>query len=66
MNSNSKYEIGFKPRAIKDLSKLPETVQTRIVKQIERMKIGLRGDVRKLTAYTPEYRLRVGGLQNSV
>ena len=27
------------------------------------MSVGLRGDVRKLTAHTPEYRLRVGSFR---
>jgi len=60
MKSESKYEIGFKPRAVKDLSKLPKSTQIRIMKKIEAMSDDLRGDVRKLTDHTPEYRLRVG------
>jgi len=43
MKSESKYEIGFKPRAVKDLSKLTKSTQIRIVKKIEAMSDGLRG-----------------------
>ncbi len=54
------YAVAFKPRAVKDISKLERSEQERIIDKIEKMKKGLRGDVRKLTAWTPEYRLRVG------
>ena len=60
MKKDMKYEISFKPRAIKDISKLQKPEQKRIMKKIEAMSDGLRGNVRKLTAHTPEYRLRVG------
>jgi mRNA interferase RelE/StbE len=55
-----KYEVEFKPRAIKDLKKIDKNNQESIINKIERMTIDLTGDVKKLTNYTPEYRLRVG------
>jgi mRNA interferase RelE/StbE len=55
-----KYDVEFKPRAVKDIEKLPSRVQTNIIKDIEVMSDDLSGDVKKLTNFTPEYRLRVG------
>lgn len=54
------YEIEFKPQAIKDLKPLPKKVQGRIMAAIDGLKDGFTGDVKKLTNYTPEYRLRIG------
>ena len=54
------YQAEFKPRAIKDLKALPESMQRRIVARIELLQDDLAGDVKKLTNFTPEYRLRVG------
>lgn len=55
-----KYEIQFKPRAVKDIEKLSSRIQTKIIKDIEGMGDDLAGDVKQLTNFTPEYRLRVG------
>ncbi len=54
------YDIEFKPRAIKDLKNLPMAAQRRILDRIEALRNDLAGDVKKLTGFTPEYRLRVG------
>ena len=54
------YQIDFKPRAVKDLKRLPPQENRRIVKKIEAMQSDLTGDVKRLTNFTPEYRLRVG------
>jgi mRNA interferase RelE/StbE len=54
------YEIEFKPRAIKDLKVLDHQIQRRVVERIEGLKQDLAGDVKRLTNFTPEYRLRVG------
>lgn len=54
------YETGFKPQAIKDLQRLAPAWKKRIVAKIETMQNELAGDVKRLTNYTPEYRLRVG------
>lgn len=55
-----KYPIEFKPRALKDVKALPKTAQRRVMVRIEEMQNDLSGDVKKLTSFTPEYRLRVG------
>ncbi len=55
-----RYEIKFKPRATKDLQALTSDIRQRVVAKIEVMQDGLSGDVKRLTDFTPEYRLRVG------
>ena len=54
------YQAEFKPKAIKDLESLPAEVQSRVLTKIELMQNSLTGDVKCLTNYTPEYRLRLG------
>lgn len=54
------YDIAFKPRAIKDLESFPAAQRRRILAKIEDLKNDLAGDVKRLTDFTPEYRLRVG------
>ena len=55
-----KYRLEFKPRALKDLKALPVADNRRIVAKAEALQDGLAGAVKKLTNFTPEYRLRVG------
>ena len=54
------YTVDLKPRAIKDLKHLQKQDASRIADALERLRSGLTGDVKKLTNFTPEYRLRVG------
>ena len=54
------YQIEFKPRAIKDLKAIPVAQHRRVIAKIEALQQDLAGDVKKLTDFTPEYRLRVG------
>jgi mRNA interferase RelE/StbE len=54
------YQIEFKPKVIKDLQKIPVNDRERIINKIEAMQDDLQGDVKRLTNFTPEYRLRVG------
>ena len=54
------YRIKFKPKAFKDLQRISPQTQKRIVNKIEQMSDDLKGDVKQLTDFTPEYRLRVG------
>jgi mRNA interferase RelE/StbE len=55
-----KYNVQFKPRAVKDIERLSSRIQFQIIKGIEAMSDDLTGDVKRLTNFTPEYRLRVG------
>ena len=52
--------LEFKPRAIRDLDKLPRNLAQRILGKIESLQQGGSSDVKRLTNFTPEYRLRVG------
>ena len=54
------FKIQFKPRAGKDLSGLPASDQSRILQKVGMLQNGLTGDIKRLTNFTPEYRLRVG------
>jgi len=54
------YDIVFMPRALKDLKSLPKPMRERIIEKIEALRNDLAGDVKRLTDFTPEYRLRVG------
>lgn len=53
------YVVQFKPRALKDLKALHPDMSSRIIAKIEQLQDNLSGDVKKLTNFTPEYRLRV-------
>ena len=55
-----RYEIQFKPRAVRDFKALTSRIQARVLARIEEMSDGLKGDVKRLTDVTPEYRLRIG------
>lgn len=52
--------IEFKPRAEKDLTGFPPGDQARVLQKIAMLQNGLVGDIKRLTRFTPEYRLRVG------
>ena len=54
------YDIQLKPRAVKDLRNLPKLEALRVGEKLKLLEQGLSGDVKRLTDFTPEYRLRVG------
>ena len=53
-------EIEIRRKAEKDLRAIPKTDGQRITKAVLALRSGLTGDVKRLTNFTPEYRLRVG------
>lgn len=55
-----KYEIEIRRRAEKDLSSIPKTDAQNIADSIFALENGLVGDIKRLTNFSPEYRLRVG------
>ena len=55
-----KYSIEIRKRAEKDLSSIPKPDAQNIADAIFALEDGLTGDVKKLTNFSPEYRLRVG------
>lgn len=54
------YMVELKPRAIKDLKNLQRQDSSRIADALERLQSDMTGDVKKLTNFSSEYRLRVG------
>jgi mRNA interferase RelE/StbE len=54
------YQIELKPQAIKDGKKIPKTQLQRIFNKIDKLRNNLAGDVKRLTNFSPEYRLRAG------
>lgn len=55
-----KYEIELKPQAAKDLRKINADDARRILAKVRAMENDLAGDVKRLTDFEPQYRLRVG------
>ena len=53
-------EIEIRRKAEKDLRSIPKRDGERVAKAIMALASGLSGDVKRLTHFTPEYRLRVG------
>ena len=54
------YAVELKPRAAQDLWRIPKPEVARIIRALEQLSNSLKGDVKRLTNFTPEYRLRVG------
>ncbi len=54
-----RYEVEFTTKALKDLRKIQAEMQKRILEKVELMQLDLQGDVKHLTNFSPEYRLRV-------
>lgn len=55
-----KYKVEFKPKAMKDCKTIDKKTLQLIFSKIEILSDDLQGDVKKLTNYSPEYRLRAG------
>ena len=54
------YQVELKPRATKDLRRIPKQDAMHILEVLQQLCDDLSGDVKRLTDFTPEYRLRVG------
>lgn len=54
------YSVEIMPKAIKYLKSIDKAQAKTILERIQNLENGLEGDIKKLTNYTPEYRLRVG------
>ena len=55
-----KYKVEFKPKAIKDCKSIDKKTLQLIFSKVEVLSDDLQGDIKKLTNYSPEYRLRTG------
>lgn len=58
--SGRAFRVEFKPRALKDMESLGRAEARRVLEKFRGMENNLAGDVKRLTNFTPEYRLRVG------
>jgi len=58
--SHMRREIEIRNKAEKDLKAIPKRDGERIAKAIIALQSGSAGDIKRLTNFTPEYRLRVG------
>jgi mRNA interferase RelE/StbE len=54
------YELYYLNDALVSLKRMSPDVSRRIVRKVERMRHGLTGDVKRLKAFVPNYRLRFG------
>jgi len=54
------YYVELKPTAIKDLKDIPQKEASRIIAGLESLEDDMKGNVKKLTNFTPEYRMRIG------
>ena len=54
------YEVELKPRATKDLRGIPKHHAASVLDALRDLCDNLLGDVKRLTNFTPEYRLRDG------
>jgi mRNA interferase RelE/StbE len=54
------YRVELKPRAIKDLRRLPRQEASRVADALAGLGDGLAGDLERLANLSPEYRLRIG------
>ncbi len=55
-----RYQIRSARAVVRTLEKMSPDVRRRVRSKIERLSDGLAGDVKRLTNFSPEYRLRVG------
>jgi mRNA interferase RelE/StbE len=54
------YRIELKPKAEKDLKRLSGKDYDLVVEHLKWLEDDLRGNVKRLTHFTPEYRMRAG------
>jgi mRNA interferase RelE/StbE len=55
-----RYDVELKPRARKDLGRIAKLDAAQIVVALNELKDDLHGDIKRMTDFSPEYRLRVG------
>ena len=55
-----RYQIEYGPSALDDLDDLPARERTQILRKIERLRLGLHGNIKRLHKSEAMYRLRMG------
>ena len=58
-----KYRIEIKDEALEQLRALPKELRRNVGWRLDQLQNGFSGDIKKLSARTQEYRLRVGTLR---
>jgi len=53
-----KYQVELKPTAVKDLKSLHPKDVSKVIARLEALTDDMKGHVKKLTNFTPEYRMR--------
>jgi mRNA-degrading endonuclease RelE of RelBE toxin-antitoxin system len=53
-------EIYYTETAVADLERLPTRIAMQIMRKIDRLQHGLQGDIKRLTQFDHDYRLRSG------
>jgi mRNA interferase RelE/StbE len=59
MNSR-RYRIEYGATALDDLDSLPDKIRKQILRKIDRLELGLHGDIKRLHRADVAYRLRMG------
>ena len=54
------YQLEYRPVAQQALARMSPDVARRVLRKVEQLRHDLAGDVKRLTAMSPSYRLRVG------
>jgi mRNA interferase RelE/StbE len=62
-NTTMRYRLEIKEEARQQLKTLPKEQRRNVGRRLDALQLDLSGDVKKLTAKTHEYRLRVGTLR---
>jgi mRNA interferase RelE/StbE len=55
-----RFELSIRREALKSLDALPQKEAQRIIRALDVLTDNLTGDVKKLTGFFPQYRLRIG------
>jgi mRNA interferase RelE/StbE len=55
-----RYEIEFRPKALRDIKRLSPEVSRRIERKLDLLRQDMNGDVKRLVNFPPGWRLRVG------
>jgi len=55
-----KYQVELKPTAVKDLKSIAPNEASKVITRLEALQDDMKGDVKRLTNFFPEYRMRAG------
>ena len=64
--NGQRFQIEYGPSALDDLAGLPARERAQILRKIERLQLGLHGNIKRLHEAEAMYRLRMGALSRLV